>query len=392
MSWAYKEFDSICDFQSGLWTGKKQPFQTAKVIRNTNFTKDCRLDLSDVVELSVETNQFLKRELQYGDLILEKSGGGPKQAVGRVVKFDIEDKGYSVSNFTSIIRIKNNAIIDFNFLQKYLYYFYVSGQTLPLQNNSTGIRNLNNKAYQKISIPVPPLSEQQNIVEKLDAAFELIDRAKANIEQNIQNAKELFQSKLNDVFESGKLKVEDGAWEKTFLPYISLNLDAKRIPITKNKRQSGIYPYYGASGIVDFVDDFIFEGEYLLVSEDGANLLARTYPIAFTANGKFWVNNHAHILKFENHDTHKFVEYYLNAISLEDYVSGMAQPKLNQAMLNKIPIYKPTSLETQQKIVDQLDQLSAQTELLQQKYQQKLQNLGELRKSILEKAFKGEIV
>ena len=200
MSWKFMSLDSICDFQSGLWTGKKPPFVNIKVIRNTNFTKDCQLKINDIVHLDVEESQFSKRELKYGDLILEKSGGGPKQAVGRVVKFDITDNGYSVSNFTSIIRIKNKEIIDFQYLQKFLYFFYVSGQTLSLQNNSTGIRNLNNKAYQKIEIPVPPLSEQQQIVEKLDTAFELIDRAKANIEKNIQNAKELFQSKLNQVF------------------------------------------------------------------------------------------------------------------------------------------------------------------------------------------------
>ena len=88
-------------FYNGLWTGKKPPFRKAKVIRNTNFTKDCKLDLSDVVELDVEIKQLEKRKLEFGDIILEKSGGGPKQPVGRVVLFERNDADFSFSNFTS---------------------------------------------------------------------------------------------------------------------------------------------------------------------------------------------------------------------------------------------------------------------------------------------------
>ena len=98
---------------------------------------------------------------------------------------------------------------------------------------------------------------------------------------------------------------------------------------------------------VDYVDDYIFDEDLLLVSEDGANLLARTYPIAFPISGKNWVNNHAHVLRFENMATQKFVEYYLNSIRLDDYVSGMAEPKLNQKMLNSILITLPKTTDEQ---------------------------------------------
>jgi type I restriction enzyme, S subunit len=118
--------------------------------------------------------------------------------------------------------------------------------------------------------------------------------------------------------------------------------------------------------------------------------LARTYPIAFSISGKTWVNNHAHVLRFKNLISQKFVELYLNSIKLDDYVSGMAQPKLNQAMLNKIPIPFPPLAE-QQSIVQKLDALSAQTKKLEAIYQQKLNDLEELKKSILQKAFSGEL-
>ncbi len=147
-------------------------------------------------------------------------------------------------------------------------------------------------------------------------------------------------------------------WEIKTLNQISDNLDSKRVPITKKIRSNGSIPYYGASGIVDYVEEFIFNEDLLLVSEDGANLLARTYPIAFSISGKTWVNNHAHVLKFKNSETQKLVELFLNSIKLDDYVSGMAQPKLNQAMLNKIKIPIPP-LPEQQRIVSILDKAFA---------------------------------
>jgi type I restriction enzyme, S subunit len=236
--------------------------------------------------------------------------------------------------------------------------------TLPIINKSK---------WENLTLPFPKsLPEQQRIVSILDECFAAIDKAKANAEQNLKNAKELFESYLQGVFENGN-------WETKTLNQISENLDSKRIPITKSQRKSGDIPYYGASGIVDYVADCIFDEDLLCVSEDGANLLARTYPIAFSISGKTWVNNHAHVLRFQNIITQKFVEVYINSIRIDDFVSGMAQPKLNQAMLNKIPIPFPP-LKEQQTIVRQLDALRAET-----------QKLEELKKSILQKAFAGEL-
>jgi type I restriction enzyme S subunit len=261
---------------------------------------------------------------------------------------------------------------------KYFYYF--------LQNIDLGSLGYarHYRILKEINVSYPKsLSEQQRIVSILDECFAAIAKAKANAEQNLKNAKELFESYLQGVFENGN-------WEKKTLNQISENLDSKRIPITKNQRKSGSIPYYGASGIVDYVADYIFDEDLLCISEDGANLLARTYPIAFSISGKTWVNNHAHVLKFPNIITQKFVEVYINSIRIDDYVSGMAQPKLNQAMLNKIPIPYP-SIDEQQTIVRQLDALRAETQKLEAVYQKKTADLEELKKSILQKAFAGEL-
>ena len=135
---------------------------------------------------------------------------------------------------------------------------------------------------------------------------------------------------------------------------ISENLDSKRQHITSGFRTSGKIPYYGASGVVDYVEDYIFDGDFLLISEDGANLLARNTPIAFSVSGKIWVNNHAHILKFRTYEERRFIEFYLNKTDLTPYISGAAQPKLNKKNLNNIKFPIPP-LKEQQYIVTILD-------------------------------------
>ena len=263
---------------------------------------------------------------------------------------------------------------------------------LELPKLAKGVKpGINRNEVYEIVVKLPPLLEQQRIVAILDEAFAAIAKAKANAEQNLKNAKELFESYLQGVFDPSTRSGQGGeGWEEKTLNQISENLDSKRIPITKNVRNEGTIPYYGASGIVDYVADYLFDEDLLCVSEDGANLLARTYPIAFSISGKTWVNNHAHVLRFKNMVSQKFVELYLNSIKLDDYVSGMAQPKLNQTMLNKIPIPFP-SLKEQQTIVQKLDALSAETKKLEAIYQQKKNDLEELKKSILNKAFTGEL-
>jgi type I restriction enzyme S subunit len=175
-------------------------------------------------------------------------------------------------------------------------------------------------------------------------------------------------------------------WQTKTLDQISENLDSRRIPITKAVRASGEYPYYGASGIVDYVAEYIFDEDTLLISEDGANLLARSTPIAFPASGKYWVNNHAHILKFENMTTQRFVELYLDSIPLDDYVTGAAQPKLNQKALNSIPIPVPP-LPEQQRIVGILDEAFEGIATAKANAEKNLQNARALFESHLNAVF-----
>ncbi|MDE6853376.1 MAG: restriction endonuclease subunit S, partial [Lachnospiraceae bacterium] len=120
-------------------------------------------------------------------------------------------------------------------------------------------------------------------------------------------------------------------------------LDFKRVPLSAKQREKRkkVYPYYGAQGIIDYVDDFIFDGEYILVAEDGNNLKSLSENIATWAKGKFWVNNHAHILGSRDGYNLKYIYYMINSLDLRGYVTGSAQPKLNQDNLANIELNIP---------------------------------------------------
>lgn len=132
---------------------------------------------------------------------------------------------------------------------------------------------------------------------------------------------------------------------------LTINFDKERIPLSSSERESkkGKYPYYGAQGIIDYVDEYIFDGEYLLIAEDGENLNSRSQPIANVVLGKFWVNNHAHIVKTNSKCEIHYLCYLLNNINISGYITGSAQPKLNQYNLNNM-VLEIQDYETQYKI------------------------------------------
>ena len=166
-------------------------------------------------------------------------------------------------------------------------------------------------------------------------------------------------------------------WEYKKLGEVCEILDSKRKPVTKKDRKVGQYPYYGAMGIQDYVDSFIFDGDYLLVGEDGAKWGANDKS-AFQVHGKCWVNNHAHILKVnEDEICSSFIEHYLVGKDLSSYITGAVVPKLTQASLVSIPIPLPP-LPIQQKIVAELDKVC----LIIEKKKQQLKELDKLAQAI----------
>ncbi|MDX1251753.1 MAG: restriction endonuclease subunit S [Gammaproteobacteria bacterium] len=151
-------------------------------------------------------------------------------------------------------------------------------------------------------------------------------------------------------------------WHTTPLGELTVNHDGKRRPVKEADRKPGPYPYYGASGIVDYVSDYLIDGDYLLVAEDGENLRTRQTPIAFMARGKSWVNNHAHIVTGNDHADTRFLMYAIRALDIGPYLTGAVMPKLTQGNLNKIPVAHP-SVEEQRAIAHILGTLDDKIEL-----------------------------
>ena len=130
-------------------------------------------------------------------------------------------------------------------------------------------------------------------------------------------------------------------WAYAKLGDLTINLDTKRKPVKEADRKAGPYPYYGASGVVDYVDGYIFDGEHLLIAEDGENLRTRQTPIAFRACGKFWVNNHAHIVVGNHRASTRYLEYAVLGSDITSYLTGAVMPKLTQGNLNRIEVPCP---------------------------------------------------
>lgn len=171
-------------------------------------------------------------------------------------------------------------------------------------------------------------------------------------------------------------------WEQRKLDDVVEFLDTMRKPLEGAKRISGPYPYYGASGIVDYVDGYLFDEELILLSEDGANITDRNYPVCFLASGKYWVNNHAHVLRTKKENENNFICNSLERKDYTQYNTGMAMPKLNKETCRKIPILCP-AFEEQQKIGDYFRSLDHLITL----HQRKCEETKILKKYMLQKMF-----
>ena len=156
-------------------------------------------------------------------------------------------------------------------------------------------------------------------------------------------------------------------WKEYKLGEVVNILDFKRIPLSLAERNTrkGSFPYYGAQGIIDYIDDYIFDGTYLLIAEDGENLKSKKQNIAQLAHGKYWVNNHAHIVESNGIADIRYLCYILNNKDLSGYITGSAQPKLNQANLSAISIVLP-SLNLQKQIADFISLFDNKIELNKQ--------------------------
>lgn len=187
------------------------------------------------------------------------------------------------------------------------------------------------------------------------------------------------------------------SWCWCRLGEIMINRDSERIPLSVSQREllEKNYDYYGASGVIDKVDKYLFDKDLLLIGEDGANLLTRSTPIAFIASGKYWVNNHAHVLDCDSNSINmNYIKFFINAISLAKYVTGTAQPKMNQEKMNSIPVALPP-LSVQNAIVTKLEEVlpfvDAYENAVLEKEELKSTFSDKVKKAILQEAITGKL-
>ena len=372
------------------------------------------IDLTTVKEARFEENEILKYELKKGDLLICEGGD-----VGRSAIWENEQEMYYQN---ALHRVRFYGGIN-PYYFRLLMECYKGNKILDEQSKGMTIKHLVQSALNAIYFPLPPIQEQQRIVDKFQSLIPMLEQYTAS-EMKLSNLKTRFpdllkQSILQEAVQGklvpqapddepasvllerirtekqkliaeGKIKrdkhesvifrrdnshyeIVDGEerciddeipfelpenWVWARLGTSMINRDAERIPLSVNEREKleKIYDYYGASGVIDKVDRYLFSKPLLLIGEDGANLLTRSKPIAFIARGQYWVNNHAHVLDSSDGLLLEYVAAYINAINLAPYVTGTAQPKMNQEKMNSILIPIPPTGE-QLRIVRKINQI-----------------------------------
>ena len=385
--WKYVKLGDVCDTINGLWKGKKEPFVNVGVIRNANFTKNFTLDFTNIEYLDVEEKQFVKRKLQKGDLIIEKSGGSDKQPVGRTVIFDVEEGNYSFSNFTSVLRIKDNITLDYKFLYKYILFVYLRGDMQNMQRATTGIHNLEFDKYLSIQIPLPSLREQQIIVSFVDSEFTKIDAIKANAEKALNEAKALFRTTLKDILEPKE------GWEEKKLKEICRVINGRAYSKDEMLKQ-GKYRLLRVGNF--FTNDNWYYSDLELEEEkycDNGDLL---YAWSASFGPRIWdgekVIYHYHIWKMVcSSDIDKyFLCYWLDSNELKRQIMtnlhGATMAHITKGIIEAAHVGFPPLAE-QLSIVATLDSLKFKVECLQENYDKISKECDAMKQALLRQVF-----
>ena len=323
-------------------------YVTIKDIKNDRIIFSKKTDKIDEYALAIINR---RSQLKKGDILFSSIG-----RIGDTAIVEEEPKKWNINESVFAFTLNNKIMIN-----EYFCWIFKSPRMREwLNTNSSGstFKSIKMNQLKRLKFYVPTLEEQESIIRQLNLLNSLILKNK----EIINELNELAKSQFIEMF--GNPKTNSLGLPTQRFDTISDNLDYRRRPITAKDRKEGIYPYYGASGIVDYVEDYIFDEDILLISEDGANLVMRSTPIAFSVSGKVWVNNHAHVVKFENFATQKYIEYYFEQIDLDEYITGSAQPKFNQAKLNGMLIPIPT-IELQNKFAAFVQQIDKSKFLIQ---------------------------
>lgn len=343
--------------------GNENPYQVS-CIRGADIVPIENVDYSEIPYRYISERSYNTRLLSVGDIIIEKSGGSPTQSTGRVsiVTEDLlkERQNIVCSNFCEAFRVKSS----WNpwYVYNYFRFIYDQGVFFNFEGKTSGLKNLQmDNAFSSIEIE----EFDRSIQDKVANAILDLD-TKIAINHQINRKLEAMAKQIYDYWfvqfdfpdangrpykssggkmvwnETLKREIPEG-WEDAPLSETLDMFDYKRVPVSSKDRIKGEYPYYGATGIMDYVNDYIFDGEYILLAEDGSTNDGFDHPIVQFIWGKTWVNNHAHILRPKRESDLHFTYYLLKNIPLKNIESGSIQKKVSQENLLKHKTLMPDS-------------------------------------------------
>ena len=378
--WEQRKLGSIGLTYTGLSGKTKKDFGhgEAKYITYLNVFQNTisNITMTDKVEIDP-----IQNEVKYGDVLFTTSSETPEE-VGMSSVWLGDTPNIYLNSFC--FGFRPNQKIDSYFLGYSLRAPYMRDKIKILAQGISRY-NISKNKVMELEISLPNNEEQKllgTFLQRIDLIITLhqskLDKLQATKKALLQ---EMFPEEGQDK-PKRRFKGFSDAWEQRKLGNIVDFLDGQRKPLKESDRIKGKYPYYGASGIIDYINDYLFDENLVLLSEDGANIIDRNYPICFIATGKYWVNNHAHVLKVKAGVIDKFICESLERLDYTKFNTGTAQPKLNQDICQKIVITIPN--EDEQKCISEfLDRINNIITL----HQRKLDKLKNLKQAYLNEMF-----
>jgi len=404
-NWEKSRIRMVGDLYGGL-TGKKgsdfndednpsnKPFVPfTNIFNNTYISRDHFQYVN--VEEDENQNRVLKNDLFF----LMSSESYEDLGKCSILLEDIEE--LYLNSFCKGFRIKDSKV--YPLFLNYQLLGSLHKEMISVEGNGFTRINLRQDRLLDIPVFIPPLSEQQQIVSFLDTKTSLIDSLIEKTQQKIELLKEKRTSLINEVVTKGlnpNVEMKDSGvewigkipshWVLSKVMYVLEFHNNVRIPLSSEDRgkRQGQYRYYGSTGIIDYIDDYLFDGEYILIGEDGSNLRLRTYRLSNVVFGKFWVNNHSHILRSKDGNNH----YYSHLLELTDfsnYITGSTQPKLTMDNLKIVPMVSPP-LSEQKQIVEYLDEQTGLIDKTISIEKKRTELLKEYRQSLISEVVTGK--
>ena len=335
--------------------------------------------------------------LELDDILLVKSGS----TLGIVNIIRDLPKPTTVNGSSVVLKKRNES--DLGSFYNYLMGSNYFQNLMKITQGGVGVPSVNQSDIRKFKLLKPPFSEQQQIVSFLNTKTSLIDSLIEKTQRKIELLKEKRTSLINELVTKGlnpNVDMKDSGvewigeipshWVLSKVMYVLEFHNNIRIPLSSEDRgkRQGEYRYYGSTGIIDYIDDYLFDGEYILIGEDGSNLRLRTYRLSNVVSGKFWVNNHSHILRSKDGNNH----YYSHLLELTDfsnYITGSTQPKLTMDNLKIVPMISPP-LNEQKHIIKYLDEQTGLIDKTISIEEKRIELLKEYRQSLISEVVTGK--